>query len=62
MKKWTHELNREFSKVEVKMTKKYLKMCSTLLAIKEMQIRLGPVVHVCNPSYSGGRQSKRMKV
>jgi hypothetical protein len=38
MKKWAHELNREFSKEEVKMVSKYMKY-STSLAIKEMQIK-----------------------
>jgi hypothetical protein len=38
MKKCAHELNREFSKEEVHMSRKYIK-CSTSLAIKEMQIR-----------------------
>jgi hypothetical protein len=36
MKKWTHELNREFSKEEVQMASKYMKKYSTSL---EMQIK-----------------------
>jgi hypothetical protein len=39
MKKWAHELNREFSKVEVQMASKYMKKYSMFLVIKEMQIK-----------------------
>jgi hypothetical protein len=39
VKKWAHELNREFSKEEVQITNKYMKKCSIFLAIKEMQIK-----------------------
>jgi hypothetical protein len=39
MKKWVHELNRQFSKEEVEMANKYMKKCSASLAIKEMQMK-----------------------
>jgi hypothetical protein len=39
VKKWAHELNRAFSKVEVQISSKYMKKCSTSLAIKETQFK-----------------------
>jgi hypothetical protein len=35
MKKWVHELNREFSKEEVQMASKYMKKCLISLDINE---------------------------
>jgi hypothetical protein len=39
MKKWAHELNREFSTEEVQIANKYMKKCSSSLVIKEIQIK-----------------------
>jgi hypothetical protein len=37
MKKWANELNREFSKEEEQIASKYMKNCSAVLVIKEIQ-------------------------
>jgi hypothetical protein len=39
MKKWAHELNKEFSKEEVQMSSKCMKKYLTSLVIKDMQIK-----------------------
>jgi hypothetical protein len=46
MKKWAHELNREFLKEEVQITSKYMMKRSTSLVIKEMQIKTTPKFHL----------------